>query len=238
MAGLLGLGPSRNELRASPMARVPQLLWLLPATACLFAAWLFGFRQWLLSTSGRAVLGLAVAVGLPVLILATVGALADFRVLGRHMSPAMPAVLLPFCLCLSGASTRKPQLVVGTLAILVSLTSAVILRFDVRHARDDFRTATAIALDALAKNQTVLWQADIGTPYYYAFRAGGWPLVRACQTLYTDRPSGYMLADLVVINRPDIGYRNRDHNKVMAQAAFELQTPLTGFEVWRNRYSE
>ena len=95
-----------------------------------------------------------------------------------------------------------------------------------------------MALDALAKNQTVLWQADIGTPYYYAFREGGWPLVHACSILYTEPPSGTMFADLIFINRPDIGYKNRDHNKVMKQAAFDLETPLTGFEVWKNRYSE
>jgi hypothetical protein len=219
------------------MALVPQLVWLLPAAACLFAAWLFGLRQWLKSTPGRAAAGVAVAVVLPVLILAVVGAMADFRVLGRHMSPVMPAVLLPFCLCLSGTTTRGLQLIAGTLAILVSLTSAAFLRFDPRHARDDFRAATSMALDAHAKNQTVLWQADIGTPYYYAFRKGGWPRVHAFQTLYSNQPSGTMFADLIFMNRPDIGYKNRDHRKIMEQAAFEPVTSITGFEIWKNRYS-
>jgi hypothetical protein len=238
MVGLLGLGPSRNELRASPMAMVPQLLWLLPAALCLFAAWLFGLRQWLQSTPGRAAAGVAVAVVLPVLILAVVGAMADFRVLGRHLSPAIPAVLLPIALCLGHASASRLQLVAGSLAILVSLASAAFLRFDPRHARDDFRAATTMALDAHAKNQAVLWQADIGTPYYYAFRKGGWPLVHAFQTLYSNQPSGTMFADIIFINRPDIGYRNRDHRKIMEQAAFDLDASLTGFEVWKNRYSQ
>jgi hypothetical protein len=237
MAGLLGLGPSRNELRASPMALVPHLPWLLPSALCLFAAWLFGLRQWLKSTPARAAAGVAVAVVLPILILAVVGAIADFRVLGRHLSPAIPAGLLPIALCLGNASSRRLQLIAGTLAILVSLTSAAFLRFDPRHARDDFRAATSMALAAHAKNQTVLWQADIGTPYYYAFRKGGWPRVHAFQTLYSNQPSGTMFADLIFMNRPDIGYKNRDHRKIMEQAAFEPVTSISGFEIWKNRYS-
>jgi len=237
MVGLLGVGPSRNELRASPMALLSQLPWVLPAALILFTAWAFGLRDWLRDSPRRARLGIAIAVISPVVILAIVGLMADFRVLGRHLSPAIPAVLLPMALCLAGASANRPRLIAGALAILVSLVSALSLRFAEKHARDDFRAATSLALDALKKNQAVLWQADLGTPYYYAYRAGGWPYVHAIQSLYSNSPSGTMFADLVFINRPDIGYRNRDHRKTMQQAAFELDTSLSGFEIWRNRYS-
>jgi hypothetical protein len=237
MAGLLGVGPSRNELRSSPMALLSQLPWVLPAVVCLFAAWAFGLRGWLRESPHRVRIGVAIAVISPVVILATVGLMADFRVLGRHLSPAIPAVLLPIALCLAGASTNRPKLLAGTLAIGVSLASAAALRFADKHARDDFRSATTLALDALKNNQAVLWQADMGTPCYYAFRVGGWPYVHAIQTLHTNPPSGFMFADCIFINRPDIGYKNRDHRETMKQAAFDLDTSLSGFEVWKNRYS-
>ncbi|MES2659791.1 MAG: hypothetical protein V4689_14325 [Verrucomicrobiota bacterium] len=237
MAGLLGLGPSRNELRASPMALLAQLPWLLPAAGCLFAAWSFGLREWLRNTPRRVAVGVALAVGTPVVILAVVGWLADFRVLGRHMSPAMPAVLLPICVCLAHATVSRPKLVIGTLAILLSLASAASLRFAGKHARDDYRTATRLAIEALTRNQSVLWQADMNTPRYYAFRAGGWPYVNAIQVLESNPPSGFMFADRIFINRPDIGYKNRNHRETMKQAAFDLESSLTGFEVWKNRYT-
>jgi hypothetical protein len=237
MVGLLGVGPSRNELRSSPFTLLSQLPWVLPAVSCLFAAWVFGLRDWLRASPHRVRIGVSIAVISPVLILAIVGLIADFRVLGRHLSPAIPAVLLPMALCLSGAATSRPKLIAGTLAVLISLASTASLRFAEKHARDDFRSATTLALEALKKNQAVLWQADMGTPCYYAYRAGGWPYVRAIQTLHTHPPSGFMFADCIFINRPDIGYKNRDHRETMKQAAFELDTSLSGFEVWKNRYS-
>ena len=94
MAGLLGLGPSRNELRVAPMTIVRQLPWLLPAAACLFAAWCFGLREWLQRTPKRAGLAIACAVVVPVVVLAIVGVVADFRVLG-----ATSARRFPPCCC-------------------------------------------------------------------------------------------------------------------------------------------
>lgn len=237
MSGLLGLGPARHQIRSSPAILLSHLAWLLPAAACLFTAWCLGLRQWIQSVPKRSAAAAAIAVILPVLILAATGLIADFRVLGRHMSPAMPAVLLPFCACLSGATGHHWHRAAGIMAVIISLVSAAFLRFDPRHARDDYRAATGLALDALARNQAIMWDADIATPCYYAYRKGGWPMVKPILSLRTERPSSHMFADLVVINRPDHSYRNRDHRKILEQAAFKPGAPLHGFEVWENRYS-
>jgi len=237
MIGLLGLGPSRNELRASPLAIVSQLPWLIPAAACLFAAWFIGLRAWLRETPARVCIGVACVVVLPVLILATVGVIADFRVLGRHLSPAIPAILLPIALCLSNPSRKPAALIIGSLAILLSIASAASLRFQEKHARDDYRAATRIALHALAEGKTVLWQADMSTPCYYAYRNGGIAAFYNALRLKSEAPSGFMFADLVILNRPDIGYRGMDHHQTLKQAAFKQDKAFSGFEVWRNRYS-
>lgn len=238
IVGLLGLGPSRNELRVSPLAIVNQLPWLIPAAAILFTAWLIGTGKWLSQTPTRVRAGVACAVLLPVLLLATVGIIADFRVLGRHLSPAIPAVLLPLALCLATPwKTQPAALAAGSLAILISITSAISLRFQQKHARDDYRAATGIALQALAQGQAVLWQADMSTPCYYAYRNGGLPAMRGALRLKSEAPSGFMFADLVILNRPDIGYRGRNHARTLEQAAFTKLRSLNGFEVWRNRYS-
>lgn len=238
MIGLLGLGPSRNELRASPAAIIAQLPWLLPAAGCLFAAWFIGIRKWLEETPFRTLIGVSCAAALPVLILAVVGIVMDFRVLGRHLSPGIPAVLLPIAVCLGMAASNKVALAVGSLSVFIGIASSASLRFLEKHARDNFRGATRIASDAMAEGKTVLWSADMSTPCYYAYREGGIPAFHRILRLKSEAPSGYMFADLVILNRPDIGYKGLDHEKELKQAAFEKDGDLTGFEIWRNRYSE
>ena len=105
------------------------------------------------------------------------------------------------------------------------------------HVRVDYHTATHITPQLPSEGKSTLWQADMSMLCYFAFRKGGWPYLNAVQSLESNPPSGYMFANLVVIDRPDIGYKNRDHRKTMKQAAFDLDTSLTGFEIWRNRYS-
>lgn len=237
MIGLLGLGPSRNELRASPAAILSQLPWLLPAAACIFAAWFIGIRKWLSETPFRTLIGVSCAAILPVLIIAAISLMMDFRVLGRHLSPGIPAVLLPIALCLGIAAKNKAALAAGSLAVLLGIASTASLRFLNKHARDDFRAATEIAVQAMAEGKTVLWKADICTPCFYAYRKGGIPAFHNVLRLKSEAPSSYMFADLVILNRPDIGYKGLDHKKELKQAAFEKHGDLTGFEIWRNRYS-
>lgn len=237
MAGLLGLGPSRDEVRASPMAIVRHLPWLLPASACLLIAWSLGVRVWLTKVSRRDTSGVVFATVFPVVILAAVALVADFRVLGRHLSPAIPAVLLPLAVCLS-AVMKRPVLVkcVAVTAVMILLTSSLFLRFHGKHSRDDYRTASGIAFESLAKGQSVLWQADMNATRYYAFRKGGMPLVNAIQQLESN-PPGLMFADLVVINRPDLRFKGTDYRNDLKKNDFLPRRSFTGFEVWGNRYT-
>jgi len=89
----------------------------------------------------------------------------------------------------------------------------------------------------MAEGKTVLWKADICTPCYYAYRKGGIPAFHNVLRLKSEPPSAYMFAGLVILNRPDIAYKGLDHEKELKQAAFEKHEDLTGFEIWRNRYS-
>ncbi|QTN32163.1 hypothetical protein HZ994_07410 [Akkermansiaceae bacterium] len=238
MIGLLGLGPSRNELRSSPAAILPQLAWLLPAAACLCAAWCLGIRKWFSENPARNILGAACATLLPILALAIIGILMDFRVLGRHLSPVIPAFLLPIAICFGALAKNKAALAFASLAVLIGIASTASLRFQEKHARDDFREATNIASKAITEGKAVLWQADLSTPCYYAYRKGGVPAFHWMLTsLKSEAPSSYMFADLVVIHRPDIGYSGQDHEKILKEAAFDLKETLTGFEIWKNRYS-
>ncbi len=234
MIGLLGLGPTRNELRANPSVIFSHLPLIIPAFACIAGAWLIGLRSWLRTLPLRCSIAVACAVMLPLAFLTLIGFLQDFRVLGRHLSPAMPAVLLPIAATLSlcGSSKFKPA-VIGALAIVIMLASSVSLRYFEKHARDDYRKATAIGIEALRNNQSVWWQADMHAARYYAYRTGGIPLVSQLQILQTSPPSGLMFADVVIVNRPDIRYGKTDYQKDFSQNFFKLNSRFTGFEIWK-----
>ena len=232
MIGLLGLGPGRNQLRASPAAALTYLPIILPAFACILTAWCFGMRAWLTSTPRRVVIGAGCALAVPILILSLAGIFMDFRVLGRHLSPGIPAVLLPIAVCLG---LRQKQWIAGALAVAFSFASMVCLRVFERHSRDDYRQATGVVIKALSQRRTVWWQADMNAARYYAYLKGGMPLVNAIQTLEAEPPSGLMFADYIIINRPDIHYKNQDYRKQLRQSSFELTSTFTGFEVWKNR---
>jgi hypothetical protein len=236
MAGLLGAGPGRDELRAGPAALIPYLWIVLPAALCVAGAWLVGIRSWIKTVPVRCVIGVACAAALPVIVLTVVGSLQDFRVLGRHMSPLVPAVLLPISAAFAAPGRlRLPGAILGTLAVGSMVVSSVSLRFHERHARDDYRRATEIALKSLQEGKEVWWQADMNATRYYAYRKGGMPLINAVQLLESKPPASLMFADIVVINRPDIRYGKSDYRKELHRNFFELAETFTGFEVWKSR---
>jgi hypothetical protein len=243
MTGMLGLGPVRDELRGGNfvvvLAGTP---WLPFAALAIMAAWLVGVREFVAPFSPRARIALACSVLLPITVFAAVSVFANFNVLGRHMSPLIPAVLVPLA-CACDVAVRKgkerPFAAAVVLAFLGCATiSSATLRFAERYARDDYRRATHLAIEALGKGRAIHWQADMNTPRYYAFRQGGMPLVRYIQKLESDVPSGYLFTDLIFINRPDLRFAGADHRPILSREGFDLKEAFPGFEIWENRSSK
>jgi len=233
MAGLLGLGPSRNALRNNPAALIPWLGLLIPAGICIAVSWFIGVRSWVQSVSTRCAVAAICAAALPIVILGVIGLSQDFRVLGRHMSPAIPAALLPIAVSFSARAWRNfPGAVPATLSVLFMAWSALNLRFLERHERDDVRQATELAIAALAQGKRVFWQAEMHTARYYAFRKGGFAMVNAIQPLESDRPSSLLIADMVIINRPELRELGADYREKLERNFFKLERKFPGFEVW------
>lgn len=236
MLGLMGLGPSRNELRADPKSILTCLPLLLPAILCISGAWFIGFSTWLKTVTPRVVIAIACAVLAPVLVLLVVGLTNDFRILGRHLSPAIPAVLLPIATAFNRKGSINPRgAAVASLAMLFMIGSAAGLRFHERHARDDYRKATAIAIEALQEGKRVWLQADMNATRYYAYKQGGMPFINAIQILESDPPTSLMFTDVVIINRPDLRHRGVDYRAELKRNFFELDGTFTGFEVWSSK---
>jgi hypothetical protein len=235
LIGLLGYGPGKNELRESLGSLISHLPVLIPVFLTIFGAWLWGTWNWMKKSSLQTIAAVSCAVILPILILSAVGLAMDFRVLGRHLSPVIPAVLLPIALALSSqGSWSISGRFVAWLAVACSFGSAVSLRVLERHERDDFRQASTLCLNALKNGQTVWWQADMNCMRYYAYLEGGMPLVYAVQILESKPPSSLLMTDYVIINRPDLKYPRKDHQKMFRQNSFHLERKFTGLEVWRS----
>ncbi|MDP4625480.1 MAG: hypothetical protein NWT08_10130 [Akkermansiaceae bacterium] len=233
MIGLVGLGPSRDMIRENPSIVLRSLPWLLPATLIIFFAWLIGAFSAYRSTTPRERIAIIVAVALPLLVLAVTSLVAQFQVLGRHLSPAIPALLLPVATCLSGNFPKKiPAISIGSAAILISLTSALLIRFNPIHFRDDYRTASHLAIALLDENQTILWKADTAAPSYYAYRKNRASLTDTFMALES-HPPAIESADCVIINRPDLRFPSINHKTYLLENGFTLTETPKGFEIWK-----
>ena len=235
MIGMLGLGPNRDMIRENPLVVLKSLPWLLPATLIIFASWLIGVCSAYRSTTPRERIAVVITVALPLIILAVTSIVAQFQVLGRHLSPCMPALLLPLAVCISGKAPKKlPVKLIGAAAVIVSLISSFLIRFNPTHSRDDYRSASEIAISLLDEDQTILWKADTAAPSYYAYRKNRRSLSDTFMSLEAHPPS-IESADCVIINRPDLRFPGIDHASYLSEKGFELTESLKGFEIWHAR---
>lgn len=237
MLGLAGLGPDRNAIRSAPAVVVRWLPLILPAFAVITAAWWLGIRDWIKAQPRRVLVALALALGIPVAILLFSSVLFGFRILGRHLSPAIVVLLLPVAQCLElGFRGRRLTLVAGAAAMLFWLASSLVLRLDSRHAKDDYRRATAMAYELFKDDRRIWWLADMNAPRYYVYLREGFPAVNAIQPWETSPPTSLGLTDYVFVNRPDLRFPGRDHRAILGKAKFKLVESFSGFEVWKSGY--
>lgn len=207
MLGFSGFGPPRHELR--DLARSPGLL--LPSH----------LQPRLLLGVGGLSLILAALVGRlwqrrhdPLIRLAaafvviTTGALLAgatvmrFPFWGRHLSALLPA----FVLLLAQAAAPAPGLTGWRLYalpawLLLALTlSSLVIRFDGRYGKDDYRAASQLALRALATGHTIWWSADDEEcAQYYQLRAA--KASHGERLAFARKPDA---AELTALPRPDV----------------------------------
>jgi len=237
LVGMVGLGPGRNELRETPVLILKWLPLIAPAAATIGTVWIYGIWKWSALSPRRFQIAAAVAVMVPLFALAIIGLAMDFRVLGRHLSPMLPAVLLPLALAMDSQCGRGARgfraLAFAVVAVL--LASAISVRVSQRHARDDFRTAANLAIDAMEEGKTVLWLADMNCARYYANRRGGAAYIHRIQPWETGRPPSLFYVDFIFINRPELHVQDERFADDLKANFFIPGTPIRGFETWRQR---
>jgi len=169
--GFSGFGPGRVELRTAPGAALrAHAVALLPLAAVIGMLGVFAL-QWLRThrIDHRLLIAFALAIVLPSIIAVFGMLVSDYRPLPRHFMPVLPAVILALAALLPAALAQK-HIVVRAAAVLLPLLwlgSSLNLRWREAHAKDDYRTAAAIAAAALRENKEVWWAADAAAAFIY-----------------------------------------------------------------------
>jgi uncharacterized membrane protein len=171
LLGFSGLGPDRLSLREHGITSLRPFF--LPLTTLVIALSMFGISSALYFTKSprryRMVIFIFAAALCGAVSMLAVGYMAHFRVLGRHLIPILPFVLLLASLGvlhLWQSNKKLSRAIVLSLCLLLAISS-LSTRFSPRFAKDDYRTAAQIAKSGLEDEKTIWWAADSATATYY-----------------------------------------------------------------------
>jgi hypothetical protein len=180
--GFSGYGPGRTELRVSPLSALRADWLLLSVHAVVLALFLiagmaaakteifasspkYAFRE----KSTRGIILLGGFVLLACVAVLAIGVVKDFRVVGRHLMPALPFVFL--LLAWLGGILMQQKIIVYkvilAICLLSSLCSAILFRISPAHAKDAYRSAATIANNMVACGKVIWWAADGAAAKYY-----------------------------------------------------------------------
>ena len=206
LLGFSGLGPDRLSLRKHGLTSLKPFF--LPLTSLVISLTVFGISSALYFTKSprtyrTAIFIFAAALCGAVSMLA-VGYIAHFRVLGRHLIPALPFVLLLVSLGLLHlwqSNKKLSQTLVLTICLLLILSS-LSTRFSPRFAKDDYRTAAQIAKSGLEDEKTIWWAADSATANYYGLEFS--EKVINVMGLSAEELHSLPTPDIVLVSKKDI----------------------------------
>ncbi len=235
LLGFAGLGPGRTDLRAGEGTIVTSYLVALSSYAILVAAvTLAGLIHAVRNIPPRTLAVCAIAFTAAAALILIAGYILHWRVVGRHLAPAIAVVL---ALQAAGATLlwRRPGgklVVVGFL--VMALASGASIRFAQRHAKDDYRAAASVVRTALTGGDRVWWSADaLGALVYHV------PLGKGCgSALYVFEPRpGFAAAleapTLVVTSKPDIYDPEGVLAAFLSDQHFQVTETFQAFQVWR-----
>jgi hypothetical protein len=168
--GFGGLGPPRNDLRATGGAGL-LAYWPLLTVGCVA---LISVLTTIAIASHRQIdrdFALSVAVGFVIAVLAC--KLAHFRFLGRHLAAFCPFGFIALLMNTRVQGKRGHRwIAAGALTLLAgawAISDARQLRPS--YSKEDYRSATAYALQAARPNEkSILWAADGVAAHYYGLK--------------------------------------------------------------------
>ncbi|MBW9052880.1 hypothetical protein [Rhizobium mesosinicum] len=233
--GFAGLGPGRTDLRTGEGAIVSSYVVALASYAILVGAVTpAGLIHAIRNIPPRTLAACAIAFTSAAALILMAGYILHWRVVGRHLAPAIAVVL---ALQAAGVALlwRRPA---GKLVVLgflmMALASGASIRFAPRHAKDDYRSAAGVVRSALTEGDRVWWNADaLGALVYRV------PLGRECgSALYVSEPrpgfaSILEAPTLIVTSKSDIYDPEGVLAAFLSDQHFQITETFQAFQIWR-----
>jgi hypothetical protein len=194
------------------------------------AAGRFGLSPGRLVTAG-------LLAAIPTGFVFALGFAKGFLVLGRHLTPLLPFVLiaLGYAFTVLWAGRRVLDRAVVCVTVLALAASALECRFAYRHQKDDNRGAVAVAKAALEKGEGVWWVADEGSAGYYRLPKSLTPEAGAALVLWKPKPAELALLappGLIVLSKPDLFDANSGARDFIKEQGYSLVKTLPAFSFW------
>jgi len=238
--GFTGLGPGRLALREQGAHALRAHLPLLSLYACAMAGVIgSGGLQAMRALRRRQAIGLMACLAVPSGFLICAGFAMHFRVLGRHFTPLMSVWWFVGSLGLVWLWRRPGALgkAVALGYLLMSLGSALSVRFAQRHQKDDYRGAATLAMASLAQGESVWWVADPAALHYYGVTGPDQAQVPHRLLVVPGSPKdferGLPSPDVVFYSKPDVYDNLNVVREFLQRGGYRVVSNLTAFTVWR-----
>ncbi len=239
LLGFSGLGPDRLSLREHGITALKPFLLSLGSLVVVLIA--LGTSSMVLFTKGsrtdRNEYLIFAAVLCGAVSMLAIGYIAHFRVLGRHLMPVLPFILLLLSLGIIELWQTEKKLsraVVLSLCLLLML-SCISTRFSARFAKDDYRTAAQIAKSSLESGKTIWWAADSATANYYGLEFDE-KLINIFSFSKSDLQNA-PAPSLVLLSKVDIYDSNRFISDYLAKNIFTNIKNIKAFSIYSNETS-
>jgi hypothetical protein len=246
--GFLGLGPGRQQLRevmrglSSPGVLLPYLPGLIILAGIYTGLFFMALKSWFTRPFSRCIknhpfLLKSWLMGLGTLLVSfvlafCVGELVGFPLWGRLLAGVFPFWILSLAItirwALQGLSRKAARYLCAALLLLIVLSSFQI-RLTVRHAHDDYRTATTLAIQQASRGRIVWWVADRSGGEYYGLR---FALPSERGIIFAHNISNSQAPDVIVLSRPETFDATGSASDFCRQSRFQLSEQLPAFQVW------
>lgn len=238
--GFSGFGPGRLAIRNDGLrAFAPWIHWLALYGLALLAVLFAGLRTVRLTFPARVRWSWLLSFLLVAFFILGVGVVAHFRVLGRHCTPVFPLVLFILGAGASSlwANRRSHSRWATPIFACIAIASCLMVRFNERHSKDDYRSAARVANASLQKGEVVWWSASPEGAIVY-----GLPLstnVLPGSALFVANPesgfaAGLPAPSLVVSSKPDV-YDAKGALALFLKGGYKPATNFVAFAVWREQ---
>jgi hypothetical protein len=235
LLGVAGLGPARALLRedgtSAFVPHLPAVITFLLLAGAVTVAGIIELKQ-KVSPRILMVCGLSTLTAAALILLA--GYILHWRVVGRHLAPALAVVLAVEAAGLSLLWRRRWGRLIAISFLVAAFLSSANIRFAPRHAKDDYRAAAAVADNALQSGDRVWWSADALAALVYKV-----PLGDGCQgVLYlSEQAVGFEAKlerpQLVVTSKPDIYDPQGALATFLLRNRFQVVQTFPAFQIWR-----